>query len=167
MNIKTLAILLILFPVASYAANDTFLKIDDVVGESQDIDHLNEIDVLSWSWGASTSGRITCIQDLSLVKWTDRSSPTLLMGQVQGRVYNKAILTVRNSGDTPLEYIIIEFENVSVSSISMGGSGGEERLTETMSLDFESATYTYTPQNEDGSTGIAETAEIYPSSRCK
>ena len=167
MKIKILAFLLMLLPGASYAAVDMFLDITDVTGESQDDDHMNEIDVLAWSWGASTSGRFTCIQDLGVTKFVDSSSPTLLMGQVQGRVYDEAVLTVRKAGDNPLEYIIIKFKNVTVSSISMGGSGGEDRLTENMSLNFESAIYEYTPQGIDGVPGTPETAEIYPSSRCK
>ena len=41
----------------------------------------------------------------------------------------------------------------------MGGSGGEDRLTETISLNFASYKLTYTPQNPDGSVGSAVTVE--------
>ena len=37
-------------------AVDMFIKIDKIDGESKDAKHKNEIDVLSWSWGASQSG---------------------------------------------------------------------------------------------------------------
>ena len=39
-------------------AVDTFAKIGDIKGESQDAKHKDEIEVLSWSWGVSnTAGR--------------------------------------------------------------------------------------------------------------
>jgi len=166
-NVKILAFLLMMLPGVSFAAVDMFLKIDNVQGESEDDTHRNEIDVLSWSWGASSNGRSTCIQDVSVTKWVDLSSPTLLMGQIMGKVYDEATLTVRKAGEQPLEYIVINFKNVSITSISTGGSGGEDRLTENISFNFENATYTYTPQNEDGSAGAEVEAEIYPSPRCK
>lgn len=166
MKIKILALLFLFLPSASYAAVDMFLKIDDVKGESKDKTHNGEIDVLAWSWGTSSTGRITCVQDVSLTKYADLSTPTLLMGQIQGRMYDQAILTVRKAGFNPLEYIVIRFRNVLVSSISTGGSGGEDRLTENVTLNFESAIYEYTPQSDDGSAGGKETAEIFPT-RCK
>ena len=38
------------------AAVDYFLRIDGIEGESADAKHKGEIDVLSWSWGASNTG---------------------------------------------------------------------------------------------------------------
>ena len=37
-------------------AVDMFLKIGDILGESVDKTHKDEIDVLAWSWGASNTG---------------------------------------------------------------------------------------------------------------
>ena len=37
-------------------AVDYFLKIDGIVGESKDSKHRGEIDLMSWSWGASQTG---------------------------------------------------------------------------------------------------------------
>ena len=37
-------------------AVDMFIKIDTIDGESLDDTHAKEIDVLSWSWGATQSG---------------------------------------------------------------------------------------------------------------
>ena len=33
-----------------------FLKIDGIAGESTDVAHKDEIDVLSWSWGVAQTG---------------------------------------------------------------------------------------------------------------
>jgi type VI secretion system secreted protein Hcp len=155
-------------PVTGFAAVDMFLEIEGVRGESQDDKKKGAIDVLAWSWGASsnTTGRRTqCnIQDLSVTKWVDAASPDLLMGQLDGRVYPSATLTVRKAGgvtrDAAIEYIVIEFFDVRVTSVSTGGSGGEDRLTENTSFNFSSATYSYTPQNPDGSAGGVRQAHI-------
>ena len=37
-------------------AVDMFLKIDGIKGESQDKKHKDQIDLMSWSWGASNAG---------------------------------------------------------------------------------------------------------------
>jgi type VI secretion system secreted protein Hcp len=152
-------------PVASLAAVDMFLKIEGVTGESKDKGHEGEIDVLAWSWGASSSVKgkaVSCnIQDLSLTKYVDSASPHLLMGQLDGAVYDEAKLTVRQSGgDNPLEFIVIKFYGVRVTSLSTGGSGGEDRLTENITLNFTSADYAYTPQDDKGGAGGAIMASI-------
>ncbi|NVK22091.1 MAG: type VI secretion system tube protein Hcp [Kangiellaceae bacterium] len=143
-----------------------FLKIEGVQGESLDVRHRDEIDVLAWSWGSSSDGRSTCVQDISLVKYADLASPQLLMGHVDGVVYPNAKLTVRRSGGVSLEYIILDFKNLYVSSVSTGGSGGESRLTENVTLNFEEVKYQYTPQGPDGSAGAPVSATIRPN-RCK
>ena len=40
-------------------AVDFFLKIDGIPGESTDAKHKDEIDVLSWSWGANQTGTMS------------------------------------------------------------------------------------------------------------
>jgi type VI secretion system secreted protein Hcp len=146
-------------------AVDMFLKIDDVKGESADKTHNGEIDVLAWSWGMSQSGTAhmgggggagkVSVQDISVTKYVDKASPNLIQWCCSGKHYKEALLTVRKAGGTPLEYIKIKLNEVLVSSISTGGSGGEDRLTENVTLNFAEFDYTYTPQKPDGS-GDAE-----------
>ena len=142
-------------------AVDMFIKIDKITGESRDSKHKNEIDVLSWSWGASQSGSFHVgggggagkvnIQDLSITKWVDSSSADLLKACSKGTHIPKALLTVRKAGDKPLEYIKILMEKVMVTSVSTGGSGGEDRLTENVTLNFAKVDFTYSSQKDDGS----------------
>ena len=159
-----LAVAVVCFSNATIAAVDMFLDIPEAPGESQDNDHAGEIDVLAWSWGAAINfdgKKGGCgIQDLGVTKWVDSASPALLMAQVQGTVFPLVTLVVRRAGAEPLEYITLEFTNVRVSSLSTGGSGGEDRLTENISLNFQSGTFTYVPQNPDGTGGEALTAAI-------
>ncbi|HWN93606.1 MAG TPA: type VI secretion system tube protein Hcp [Methylomirabilota bacterium] len=141
-------------------AVDMFIKIGDVGGESKDAGHKGEIDVLSWSWGMSQSGTMhggggggagkVNVQDLSLTKWMDASSSALMKACCAGTHIPEALLTVRKAGDKPLEYLKIKLTNVLVSSLSTGGSGGEDRLTENVSLNFEKVNVEYNTQDAKG-----------------
>lgn len=143
--------------VGTTAAVDMFLEIGDIQGESLDSKFTGSIDVLAWSWGASSGfdgrgkGNISpCIQDLSVTKYIDSASGELMMGLMTGMEYEEAKLTVRKAGGAQLEYIVIDFSDVRVSSVSTGGSGGEDRLTENISLNFDSAEFIYTKQDDTG-----------------
>jgi len=145
------------------AAVDMFLKIDGVEGESTDKQHAGEIDVLAWSWGMSNSGSMhtatgggagkVSVQDFSFTKYIDKSSPMLFLKVCNGDFFADATLVVRKAGPSPLEYFTLKFTEVIVSSVSMGGSGGEDRLTENITLNFREVEWTYTEQKTDGSAG--------------
>ena len=159
----------LLAPTTAMAAVDMFLKIGDIVGESQDSKHKGEIDVLAWSWGASNTGKPqgTCIQDLSLTKYVDSATPALIMNGMTGDVAPTAVLVVRKAGENPLEYLVLTMKNVRISSYSSGGSGGEDRLTENVTLHFESMTGQYKKQKPDGSGETPLTWDIGGSKTCK
>jgi len=59
-------------------------------------------------------------------------------------------LTVRKAGENPVEYLKIKLTEVLVSSVSTGGSGGEDRLTENVTLNFAKVAVDYTGQDEKG-----------------
>ena len=149
-------------------AVDMFLKLDGIEGDSGDAKHKKEIDVLAWSWGASQSGTghvgggsgagKVSVQDVSITKYVDSSSHLLLLDCCNGQHIKKGTLVVRKAGATPLEYVKLTMEDILVSSIQTGGSGGEDRLTETLTLNFSKFKYEYTPQKADGSgDGTKET----------
>jgi type VI secretion system secreted protein Hcp len=58
---------------------------------------------------------------------------------------------VRKAGGTPLEYLKVIMSEVMVTSVSTGGSGGEDRLTENVTLNFARVKVQYQPQKPDGS----------------
>lgn len=142
-------------------AVDMFLKIDDVEGESVDDVHPGEIDVMAWSWGMSQSGTThggpgggagkVQVQDLSFTHYVDKASPNLMKMCCNGQHFDEAILVVRKAGTTPLEYMIITMKHGLISSVSTGGSGGEDRLTENVTLNFAEFKSEYVPQKPDGS----------------
>ena len=144
-------------------AVDMFLKLEGIKGEAADGKHKEEIDVLAWSWGMSQSGTThmgsgsgsgkVAVQDLSLTKYVDKSSATLVNHCCTGKHITKGQLIVRKAGDKPLEYITVDLEDIIVTAVSSGGSGGEDRLTENVTLNFGKFKYTYTTQTKDGSAG--------------
>lgn len=146
-------------------AVDMFMKIDTVDGESKDKTHKKDIDVLAWSWGMSNSGSAHVgggagagkvnIQDLSFTKWVDSASPKLMLAACDGKHFKDAVLVVRKAGEKPVEYIKIKMEEVLITSISTGGSGGEDRLTENVTLNFSKVSVDYVPQDDKGAAGTA------------
>lgn len=142
-------------------AVDMFLKLDGIKGEAQDKDHEKEIDVLSWSWGGAqpASGHVgggggagkVNFHDLSVTKWVDSSSPKLYTSLAKGTHIKEAILTVRKAGgDKPVDTIKWTMTECLVSSVQMGANGHDERLTETISLNFATVACEYIPQKGDG-----------------
>lgn len=141
-------------------AVDMFIKIDDIKGESADDKHKGEIDVLSWSWGLTQSGTTQMgagggsgkvnVKDLSITKYIDRSSPGLLKLCCSGAHLTSAVLVVRKAGGQPLEYLKITLEDLLVSGITTGGSGSDDRITETVTLNFARVKVEYVPQKASG-----------------
>jgi len=144
-------------------AVDMFLKLEGIEGESRDREHGNEIDILAWSWGVSQSGSAHIgggagagkanFQDISCTKYIEKSSPDLMLCCANGKHIAKAELYVRKAGEKPLTYLIIKMDDVIVTSISTGGSGGEDRLTENLTLNFAKVGVYYKEQKKDGSVG--------------
>jgi len=143
---------------------DIHLKIENVNGESRTKGFENWIDVDSWSWGASNAGSFHIAKgggsgkanfnDLSLTKPVDMATPILMKSVAQGVHFPKAKLVLRKAGGAkPLDYLIIEFEELMVTSLSTGGTGDEDRLIESITLNFAKFKLNYTEQTEDGGAG--------------
>ena len=64
---------------------------------------------------------------------------------------------VGKAGTTPLEYITITMTDVLVTSVSTGGSGGEDRLTENVTLNFAKVKVDYKEQTATGVVGATPT----------
>jgi type VI secretion system secreted protein Hcp len=150
-------------------ASQMFLKLDEVSGESTDEMHHDEIEVLSWSWGLAQSasthsgggggaGRVT-VNDLAFTKLLDIASPHLLTMCCNGRHVPKAVLTVRSSGETPLEYLTLTLDEVLVSSISVAATDGDVRPAENVTLNFARFHFAYARQGSDGRIGEPVKAE--------
>jgi type VI secretion system secreted protein Hcp len=149
-------------------AQDIFLKLTGIEGESPDAMHKNEIEVLSWSWGITQesnmhagsgggAGKAT-VHDLVFEHYLDRASPNLSKFCLTGYPITEALLTVRKAGGKPLEYLKIKMSEVIVSSVHPSGSSAEERIRETIGLSFAKVTEEYVVQNAQGGSGGTVTA---------
>ena len=146
-------------------AMDMFLTLEPIKGESRDKTYKDKIDVLAWSWGMSNSGSAQLgggmgagkvnVQDISLTKWIDAASCDLMKSCCNGKHFGEGKLIVRKAGETPLEYLIITMTDVIITSVSTGGSGGEDRLTENVSLNFAKVNVKYAQQEKTGAGGAA------------
>ena len=136
---------------------DMFLKIDGIEGESADGKHEKEIDILSWSLGASNAGTMAhgggggagkvSFQDLSITKRIDKSSPKLLEHCASGKHIKKAVLIARKQGETQMEFLKVTMTDLLISSWQQGGA---DEASEQISINFSHIEYSYTAQNEKG-----------------
>ena len=146
-------------------AGDMFLMVKGAThglinGESQDDKHKGEIEVLSWSWGiqgkaALGGGAATgkaIIREMKIIKKVDKAS-TALMGAVRtNETIKEAVLTLRKTGKTALEYLKITMEQGRIVSLDIeaGDPSGGLDLVERITLSFNKISVEYTPQGADG-----------------
>jgi len=128
-------------------AQDIFLKIDNVKGESTEQSHRDEIEVLNWAWtqtiptgsagaGGHASGRPSP-PSISFMHYIDRASPALMKLGLTGQIIPTAILFMRKAGARPpssSDYFKLEMSDVKISGFSPTGEAGETRSTETVTL---------------------------------
>jgi type VI secretion system secreted protein Hcp len=147
-----------------FMAADIFLKIEGLDGESQDSKHKGEIDLASYSWGASQqgsahvggglgSGKVQ-IHDLQCMTSTNKSSPALMAACASGEHFSKATLTTRKAGKEQQEYLIITMTDVLVSNYQLAHhASGSDLPTDQFSLNFSKIEYEYKEQKKDGTLG--------------
>src|SRR5215218_10010688 len=115
-------------------AFDAFLKIESIPGETQDVAHKDEIEVLSYSWGVTQTGTFSggggggagkaSFQDFHFVSRLQKSSPKLFLACASGQHIKEAVLSVRqaaSSGKTD-DFLKVTLTDVLVSSFQQGGS---------------------------------------------
>lgn len=149
-------------------AVDTYLKIDSVDGESKAKGFDKNIEVLAWSWGGSQSGTFhkgtggagagkVNVNDMTITKYMDSASTVLFQSMCEGKHFKDAKIVARKAGGaSPVDFLEIKLVNVMVTSVSVGGSQGDEVPHENVTLNFEKFEVKYTPQDEKGAKGGAK-----------
>ena len=147
------------------------LKCGNIKGESAATKHMDEIELMSWSWGASnpttivgagmSAGKVS-MTDINFTKRVDKSSPKLLELCVTGKHVDDATLycSKQTGGKTPDDFLTIKLKEVYVSSFSAGGSSGEDVGTESFSLTYGSINYDYKIQDKTGTLSSAGNIEF-------
>jgi type VI secretion system secreted protein Hcp len=150
-------------------ATDYFLQISGIPGESQDDKHKDWIDVLSWSWGEShpaahaagsgaAAGKVN-FQDFAFAMRLSKASPALFLACASGQHIKEAKLVARKAtGKGQPEYLTWTFSDLLVSSYQTGGSGGDDTVVDSVSLNFSKAVVSYKAQKADGSLDAPITA---------
>lgn len=150
-------------------AQDIFLKINGIDGESQDSAHKNEIEVLVWDWnieqqsnmhaGSGGGAGKATVSDLSFEHYVDRASPNLMKYCLTGKHIDQATLVVRKAGGNPLEYLKLTMSDVIVTKVAPRGAATDEaRVRENVALSFSKVKQEYMVQNAQGGSGGAITA---------
>jgi type VI secretion system secreted protein Hcp len=149
-------------------AIEYFLKLDGITGEAAASKHSGEIEVMSWSWGASnpasmhgtglSAGKVS-FADLSITKPTDKASAKLLELCCTGKHIAKGTLTCsKSTGDkNPADYLTIKLEEIAITSVQHGGSSGDDIGHESISFAFGKFTLDYKVQGKDGTLTAAGT----------
>ncbi len=144
---------------------DYFLKIEGIQGESQDKTHKNEIEIESFSWGATQTGTASHgggmgagkvqMQDFHFVMRINKSSPKLMLACANGEHIKSATLICRKAGKEQQEYLKVTFTDLLVSNYQTGGSAGDVVPMDQISLNFSKVEIEYKEQKPDGSLGGA------------
>ena len=149
-------------------AVDYFLKLEGIEGESHDSKHKNEMEIMSWSFGATQSGSMhsgggggtgkVAMQDLSITKIMCKASPKLMLACANGEHITKATLVARKAGKEQQEYYKIVLTDVLVSSYNTSGHSQSGLPMDQISLNFGKIECEYKEQKIDGSlSGIIKT----------
>ena len=135
---------------------------DDVRGESTLPGFGGKIEVLSFSHGVAmqmtgdissperTSGKPNHM-DLAVTKYLDATTPVLNQACCQGKVFPKIdVIIGRNDNGKVIEFMRYTIKSVLISSVSVGGGGGE-RPVETLTLNYNQITWKFTAPKSDAS----------------
>lgn len=141
-----------------------YLNIDGVTGECQATGFSNWIDIFSYSVGASNpttvgtgtgsgAGKVS-VSSMSIQKTIDTSTPSLFLNCASGNHFDKAEVQVLEAGGAaPVAFLVIDFTQVFIDSISWGGSSGGGKPSESVTFSFATIQFTYTPQLATGAAG--------------
>jgi|SRR5919109_4816470 type VI secretion system secreted protein Hcp len=136
---------------------DIFLKLEGITGESNDAQHRDEIDALSWSWSMAipapapggAAGKVS-FGALTIAKRVDAATPKLMLSCASAQHVRSALLTVRRRSATPFEYLKIRLDDVVVTSVAVGEPGHGGEATETVTLAFREVRLDYVGQSDTG-----------------
>ena len=138
-------------------AVDYFLKLEGIQGESVDEKHKNEIQIMSWSWGASNVSSVAGtggsgagkadLSDLSVMAYFDKSTPKFFKSVCKGDHIPSGTLTATKGGaDKP--YLKVDFKELFVTSLQLSASS--EIPTVSISFSYNEIKVDYSQQDDKG-----------------
>ena len=130
-------------PESHSGSSNILLQIEGVSGESKEEGHSGWIALTSFSWGASIpsrgesgmgAGSGHSADRLTVTKYVDSTSPTLMNASEHGHHYTEVLLAVRKAGRGSTPYLNYVLHDVMVVSVHM--SSGGDRPTESVTFAF-------------------------------
>ena len=150
-------------------AQDIFLEITGIAGESQDNKHKGAIDVESFTWGETVTinppgggagaGKVAN-QDVIVNAKFSKASLALMLSCATGKHLQEAKLTLRRQGKSLVEYLHWTFQDVLVASYQTGATQQGNVPEDIFYLNFSKMKVEYFPTNADGVPGQADTISI-------
>ena len=147
---------------------EIYADFDGILGESDDKEHMNWVDILSFefymhqpttSTGSSRRRGGIILEDIILTKYVDKSTPKLMEKTALGAVLSTVeIDVVKTISDAHVSFYHYTLENVIITSYKSQGHTLEDPYPwDTLTLRYEEITVTYTEYDSTGgSTGNVE-----------
>lgn len=140
-----LALSLVLATLGNLRAEPLYLLLDGLPGESRNARHAGWMEVSSFLQGVErlSAPDAPTLQDVTLTKDVDRSSPLLLLRCADGGTIKQATFEcVRPLGSDRLAYLKVRLGEVTIAAVAVQGSR-VARPREKVSLRFARAAWTY------------------------
>jgi len=139
-------------------AVDYFLKLDGIEGESADEKHKNQIQLMSWSWGASNmssvagtggsgAGKVD-MSDFNMMTFFDKSTPKFFKNISKGTHITKGTLEAIKSGADGKPYLKVDFQEIFVTGLQMSASS--EVPSVSITFTYNEIKVDYYQQDEKG-----------------
>jgi len=148
-------------------AVDYYLNLDGVDGESEVPEYENQIQLLSWNWGASQKSSVEAnggsgagkvnLGDIAVSSYFDKSRPKFFKNICEGKHFKSATLSAVKSGAAQKKpYLKVDLGEVFVTSIQLSAASDKSDIpveipTINLSFSYNEITIEYGMQKKDGS----------------
>ncbi len=132
-------------PLSAHAQIRSWMKIDTIPGESQDVRHAGEIDLESFSqaFGTKNCSRLVALKNL------DSASPALIGAAVGNLLLPSVVISMRKEGIGQQDFFKATLGVVLVERVDLTGEAAD--LREQVVLKPRTIRIEYRPQAADGS----------------
>lgn len=149
----------------SFATTDAYMKYGTIQGSSTSIGHQDWIVLNSFQFGVAVPINLSTglgtgspkFDQITVTKVMDQSSPLLMQQLLQGMPQSVTIDLTEPSSFSKGPVTFAEYKLTDALLTGYSVSSGGDTPTENLSLTFEKISYTFTPQNPDGTVGTPTT----------
>ncbi|MGA2796897.1 MAG: type VI secretion system tube protein Hcp [Thermoguttaceae bacterium] len=166
-GLAILAGILFFAATPAFAAEDYYLKLEGVTGESKEIHHVGWIVLLGYDMNAANSsptsaggGAGKTVESMNITKRTDNTSNILFAAVAKGSYFKDATIDVVKAGD-PNHLVISKFLLRDVRIVAFHQSAASSGQVDTITLQFTSMTTVQVSQSPDGKVATPQVATKY------